>query len=217
MSPVMEYELESELESELEGEYELEAELEWESEGESEWEGEWEGEYENEWELESEWETPGTMRRPGPPRGGPAVPRPGPRRPITVPTITIRVRPFVVLRGFPHDRTTVTPANQRRIELAARRIVASWRTPGARRIRSVRLVGHADSSGPAAYNLDLGRRRAQAVRTRLMRAVEQLHPGLSRRIRFIPQTLGETRPEAPNTTPAGRARNRRVQIFLSDV
>lgn len=212
MSPVMEYELESELESEFEGEYELEAELEWESEGE----GEWEGEYETEWEMESEWEAAGVMRRPGPVRG-PALPRPAPRRPVTVPTITIRVRPFVVLRGFPHDRTTVSPASQRLIELAARRIVASWRTPGARRIRSVRLVGHADSSGPAAYNLDLGRRRAQAVRTRLMRAVERLQPGLSRRIRFIPQTLGETRPEAPNTTPAGRARNRRVQIFLSDV
>jgi outer membrane protein OmpA-like peptidoglycan-associated protein len=216
----MEYELESELESEFEGEYELEGEFEWEGEEESEWEGEWEGEYEGEyegeWELESEWEAAGVMKQPRPPRGGPVV-RPRPRRPTTLPPITIRVRPAVVLRNFPHDRTTISPVNQRLIELAARRIVASWRTPGGRRVRSVRLVGHADSSGPAAYNLNLGRRRAQAVRTRLMRAVERLRPGLSRRIRFIPQTLGETRPEVPNTTPAGRSRNRRVQIFLSDV
>src|SRR5689334_9458666 len=137
MSRVLEYELESELESEHEMEGEYEAEAEWEMESEYEWEGESEYEWEGEWEG----------------GGPPARPRPGsPRRPTTLPTITIRVRPFVVLRGFPHDRTTITPANQRLIELAARRIVASWRSPGGRRVRSVRLVGHADSSGPAAYN-----------------------------------------------------------------
>ena len=204
MSRVLEYEMESELESELEMEGEYEAEAEWEME--SEYELEAEGEY----EWEGEWEGGRPPARPGPRPGGP-------RRPTTLPMITIRVRPFVVLRGFPHDRATITPANQRLIGLAARRIVASWRSPGGRRVRSVRLVGHADSSGPAAYNLSLGRRRAMAVRLSLMRAVESLQRGLSRRIRFIPQTLGETRPDSPNTTPVGRARNRRVQIFLSDV
>ena len=201
MSRVLEYEMESELESELEMEGEYEAEAEWEME--SEYELEAEGEY----EWEGEWEGGRPPARPGPRPGGP-------RRPTTLPTITIRVRPFVVLRGFPHDRATLTPANQRLIGLAARRIVASWRSPGGRR-RSVRLVGNADSSGPAAYNLSLGRRRAMAVRLSLMRAVESLQRGLSRRIRFIPQTLGETQPDSPNTTPVRR--NRRVQIFPSDV
>jgi len=206
MSRVMEYEMESELEAEYEMESEYEAEGEWEAEGEFELEGEWESEGEFEWE--GEWEAG--------PAGRPV--RPGsPRRPITLPPITVRIRPFVVLRGFPHDRTTITAANQRLIELAARRIVASWRPPATRRVRSVRLVGHADQRLRRRDDLGLGRRRALAVRASLMRAVERLQPGLSRRIRFIPQTLGETRPEAPNTTPAGRARNRRVQIFLSDV
>lgn len=214
MSQQMEYELESELESEFEMMGESELEEEFEMEGESEWEAE--GEWEGEWELESEWEAEGV---PGGiiPRGGVLPRSPRPRRPTTLPPIIIRVRPFVVLRGFPTDQVTISAANQRLIELAARRIVLSWRTPGRRRIVSVRLVGHTDSRGAASYNRALGLRRAHAVRLRLRRAVERLQPGLSRRIRFIPQTLGESRPEVPNNTAAGRARNRRVQIFLSDV
>src|SRR5262245_12467732 len=119
MSRALEYEMERELERESEMEGEYEAEAEWEMESEHGWAGEGEGEY----ELAGEWEGGGPPGRPGT--------RPGvPRRPITLPTITVRVRPFVVLRGFPHDRTTISPANQRLIELAARRIVASWRAPG---------------------------------------------------------------------------------------
>jgi outer membrane protein OmpA-like peptidoglycan-associated protein len=213
MSRSLEFETELESEAEMMGEYEFEEEFE--GEGEFEMESEWEGEG----ELESEWEAEsfGRGMMPVPPPG--LRPIPGrPRRPVTtLPGITIRVRPFVVLRGFPTDQTTISPGNQRLIELAARRIVLSWRTPGRRRVVTVRLVGHTDARGSAAYNRALGLRRARAVRLRLMRAVERLQPGLSRRIRFIPQTLGESRPEVPNTTPAGRARNRRVQIYLSDV
>jgi outer membrane protein OmpA-like peptidoglycan-associated protein len=237
MSQLLEYELENELESELEGEWEEEFEGEWEEEwegeweeeSEGEWESEWEEEWEGEWEEESEFENaplPAQQRRPGHQPPALRTPRRGvrPRPPVRLPPITIRVRPFVVLRGFRVNLTTFSPAtqrlNQRLIQRAASRIVASWRSPGGRRIRSVRLVGHTDSSGSRPYNQALGLRRARAVRAQLIRAVDRLQPGLSRRIglrNFIPQTLGETRPEAPNTTPAGRARNRRVQIFLSDV
>ncbi len=72
---------------------------------------------------------------------------------------------------------------------------------------SLRLIvaGHTDSEGAADYNVDLSRRRAAAVVTWLT----------ARDIaadRLVPEGLGESRPVADNSTPAGRALNRRVEI-----
>ncbi len=71
------------------------------------------------------------------------------------------------------------------------------------------IEGHTDSSGAAAYNVDLSRRRADAVRTALNdRGIE------SNRIEI--RALGEEFPVATNDTTAGRQLNRRVEIVLSD-
>lgn len=72
---------------------------------------------------------------------------------------------------------------------------------------TVRVIGHADSSGSDAYNQDLSRRRAEAVARFLQSqgvAPERLE-ALGR---------GETQPVADNETEEGRARNRRVEIRL---
>src|SRR5262249_19053492 len=45
----------------------------------------------------------------------------------------------------------------------------------------------------------------------------QLRPGLSSQINIVLQTLGKRNPRASNHTPEGRARNRRVEVFLSAV
>lgn len=67
------------------------------------------------------------------------------------------------------------------------------------------VEGHTDSTGDAARNLDLSKRRAEAVR----QALVQL--GISAG-RLTTQAFGQTKPLAPNDTPQGRAENRRVEF-----
>lgn len=71
----------------------------------------------------------------------------------------------------------------------------------------VDVVGHADSTGDAAYNQRLSEQRAQAVAGYLI-AQGTL------RDRFYVGGLGETSPIASNETPQGRAQNRRVEIII---
>ncbi len=70
----------------------------------------------------------------------------------------------------------------------------------------ITIVGHTDSLGTAAANLDLSRRRAERVRGTL---VEQ-HRIAADRLRS--EGKGETVPIDDNATLAGRARNRRVDL-----
>lgn len=67
----------------------------------------------------------------------------------------------------------------------------------------IELQGHTDSSGSDQYNLDLSQRRADAVREYL------LAQGVSAS-QVVAQGYGESQPIADNSTPQGRAQNRRV-------
>jgi V8-like Glu-specific endopeptidase len=122
------------------------------------------------------------------------------------------VRPFRVLDRFQFDHPTLRPFHAPILTAVARAVVASWST--RQPVRTVRLAGHTDSRGPSAYNVVLGQRRAEAVRNALVQTINRLRAGLSRRINFAVESFGETRPIAPSTTAAGRARNRRVEVFL---
>jgi OmpA family len=117
------------------------------------------------------------------------------------------------LDRFEFDRFTLQPFHIPTIERIAHTAVTSWNT--AQPIRTIRLVGHADSRGNPSYNNALGLRRATAVRDRLAVAIRMRNSGLTGRIKFIPETMGAARPIASSTTAAGRARNRRVEISLS--
>lgn len=128
------------------------------------------------------------------------------------PRPTVPVRPPRILDRFQFDRPGIQPHHRPIIQDIARTIVGSAGSPRA--IHTVRLVGHADSSGRDAYNLNLGRQRAVAVQRELTAAIERLRPGHSRRVSVVTQSLGEARPIAPNTTPEGRGRNRRVEVTL---
>ena len=68
-------------------------------------------------------------------------------------------------------------------------------------------TGHTDSTGPAAYNMNLSLRRAEAVKAYLVS-----HGVPDDRI-YI-EGKGETQPVATNNTRAGRAQNRRVVIEI---
>jgi len=76
--------------------------------------------------------------------------------------------------------------------------------------RQIRVEGHTDSHGGAAYNQTLSRERAEAVRLYLV------SKGVAApRIEAI--GFGEARPVTSNDSPENRANNRRVEIVLDPV
>ena len=71
------------------------------------------------------------------------------------------------------------------------------------------IVGHADSTGSDAINNPLSQQRANSVRDYLVSR------GADSRI-IRTEGRGSREPVASNATDAGRAQNRRVEIFLSE-
>jgi outer membrane protein OmpA-like peptidoglycan-associated protein len=71
----------------------------------------------------------------------------------------------------------------------------------------LKIEGHTDSSGQAAANLDLSKRRAEAVKQVLV-AQFQIDAA-----RLTTDGLGATKPVDTNDTPQGRAQNRRVEFI----
>lgn len=71
----------------------------------------------------------------------------------------------------------------------------------------IELRGHTDSTGSAEYNLRLSERRANAVRTELIR--RGIQPERIQAIGF-----GSSQPIADNRTPEGRALNRRTEFVI---
>jgi outer membrane protein OmpA-like peptidoglycan-associated protein len=71
---------------------------------------------------------------------------------------------------------------------------------------SVVIEGHTDVVGDETSNLDLSRRRAEAVKEAL---VQRHHIAAER---LTTAGFGASRPSAPNDTLSGRARNRRVEL-----
>ena len=70
----------------------------------------------------------------------------------------------------------------------------------------LRIEGHTDSTGNADHNLDLSKRRAEAVKAVL---VSQFNVDGSR---LTTAGLGAAKPIDSNDTPQGRAQNRRVEF-----
>jgi outer membrane protein OmpA-like peptidoglycan-associated protein len=69
------------------------------------------------------------------------------------------------------------------------------------------ITGHTDDVGEEAFNMDLSKRRAEAVRDYLAGR------GISA-ARFYLSWYGESRPVADNRTKEGRQRNRRVEMRI---
>jgi outer membrane protein OmpA-like peptidoglycan-associated protein len=78
---------------------------------------------------------------------------------------------------------------------------------------TLKIIGHTDSIGSDAYNLDLGLRRARNAKQYFIDSL-----GVTAAIEV--ESLGKTRPAAPNSTPEGRdnpegrQKNRRVNFVL---
>jgi len=104
------------------------------------------------------------------------------------------------LRGveFEFDRAELTPSSLVVLDAAAETLRTCPNVP-------VRVEGHTDSLGSETYNQDLGLRRAEAVRGRLV------YSGVNAG-KVTVRSYGESRPIASNDTEEGRALNRRVEL-----
>ena len=101
---------------------------------------------------------------------------------------------------FDIDKTYVKPDAQNSLNQLA---VSLQNNPQT----NILIVGHTDSTGTAAHNMNLSVRRAKAVKSFLA----QQGVGGSR---LTTQGKGETEPIALNSTIEGRAQNRRVEIVI---
>jgi outer membrane protein OmpA-like peptidoglycan-associated protein len=71
----------------------------------------------------------------------------------------------------------------------------------------VKIIGHTDADGNDASNLDLSQKRAASVKTALSKEF-----GIDEN-RMETDGKGESEPIDNNTTPAGKANNRRVEFI----
>jgi len=101
---------------------------------------------------------------------------------------------------FDVDKTILKPSAQNSLTQLA---VSLQNNPQT----NIMIIGHTDSTGTAAHNMDLSIRRATAVKS----FITQQGVDASR---LSTQGKGETEPIAPNSTAAGRAQNRRVEIVI---
>ncbi len=101
---------------------------------------------------------------------------------------------------YPFNSTEILPAGKENLQSLANSLE---KYPNS----DVLIVGHTDSVGTDAYNLDLSQRRAQAASAYL----QSLGVPASR---LHAVGKGETEPIQPNDTDAGRAQNRRVEIAI---
>jgi outer membrane protein OmpA-like peptidoglycan-associated protein len=116
-----------------------------------------------------------------------------------------RVRGMVITLSsgplFASNRSELLPTAQPKLDAVADALTrgdADW---------SVVVEGYSDALGGAAYNVDLSRRRAQAVRDFL---VSRLVP--TERVTAV--GFGRTRPVADDASAEGRAKNSRVEILV---
>lgn len=102
---------------------------------------------------------------------------------------------------FPTDRHALSPEAETRLAEFVDRLKTENRNV------YLEIQGHTDSTGPEAYNDQLGEARAEAVRKYLSQHGVALN-------RMATISYGEESPVAPNETAEGRSQNRRVAIIV---
>ncbi len=107
--------------------------------------------------------------------------------------------PFVIYFDF--DSARVTAEGQKVVASAVAAAVAA--KPAA-----VIVTGYADRVGPDAYNMELSKRRAEAVALALLQA------GVAAGIEIFVANYGEAEPQVSTADGKREPRNRRVSITL---
>lgn len=101
---------------------------------------------------------------------------------------------------FDFDKATLKPEAKAELDRAAKILLENPEL-------TLELQGHTDAVGTDAYNKALGERRAKAVFDYLKSKGVAPH-----RLKVV--SYGEAKPVAPNNTPQGRAKNRRVDLTI---
>jgi len=104
---------------------------------------------------------------------------------------------------FQHDSAEILPDSQGIVEELAELMT---KRPD---IKNVEVQGHTDDTGVAAYNMRLSQSRAQAV-------VDAIASHGVDSSRMKAKGYGQEKPLVPNTTEPNRAKNRRVQVMITE-
>lgn len=163
---------------------------------------------------------PGPLSARGcPDRDGDGVPdkvdncpdQPGPASnqgcPVKVKEMVVITAQQLEIKGkvfFDLGKTRVLPQSFKLLDDVARVIVAHPE------MASIVIEGHTDNTGNAQLNREVSQLRAEAVRAYLIK--KGIPAG-----RLQAKGYGPDRPLAPNITPSGRAKNRRVEFRLTPV
>lgn len=119
---------------------------------------------------------------------------------------------FLNLDQFNWNEASLTPPLRQMVGHLAKHVQLSWKS--MQPIGFIRLTGHTDNTGKHDYNVDLGNRRARAVKEALENLLKE--DILKRRIAIlVEESPGELKWIADNRTPKGRALNRRVEVFVA--
>jgi OOP family OmpA-OmpF porin len=100
---------------------------------------------------------------------------------------------------FDTDKAVIKPESRPTLEQIAKLLSGQPQL-------NVFIVGHTDSQGAFDYNLDLSRRRAEAIAAELVKSYRIAQP------RLRTAGVGLLAPIGSNATDAGRALNRRVEL-----
>jgi len=119
---------------------------------------------------------------------------------------------FMNLNQFDWKQAVLTPRLKQFVALLAEHVRLSWKS--LRPIGYIRLIGHTDNTGTHDHNVNLGNRRAHAVKDALEKLLKE--DILKGRIAiFVETSPGELKPVGDNRTSQGRALNRRVEAFIA--
>lgn len=144
-----------------------------------------------------------------PPPPPPPPPPPAPKAEAAPPAPAPAVAPKEQLAEIPREYLVFFDWDRADITAEADQIIRAA-ADNAKKVGSARIAttGHADRSGPDAYNLGLSLRRAEAVRAALVRqGIAASEVEISAR--------GESEPLVPTPDGVREPRNRRVQIILN--
>ena len=101
---------------------------------------------------------------------------------------------------FDFDKAELRPEGKSKLNAVAAKIKADNIN-----VDQIKVTGHASAIGEEAYNQGLSERRAAAVKAYLIE--NGIDSG-----RIVTLGMGERQPVASNSTPEGRAQNRRVEV-----
>jgi hypothetical protein len=109
------------------------------------------------------------------------------------------------------NEASLTPRLQDMVKRLAQHVKESWET--RKPIGYIRLIGHTDNTGGHEINVKFGNSRAVTVKAELQNLLRE--EILKRRVAIlVEESPGERKWVADNTTPMGRARNRRVEVYI---